>query len=75
MFCPYKFNSSTVNAMGIVGQYEDGNGNRIIGCQCEGKQCEFWNERFGKCCMAVDAYLKGCEDAHNEAKAMRKDRW
>jgi hypothetical protein len=61
--------------MGIVGQYEDGNGNRIAGCQCEQSQCAWWNERFGKCCQAVDAYLKGAEDSRNEAKVSRQNRW
>jgi hypothetical protein len=33
-----------------------------VECECERTDCEWWNERFGKCAVAVDAYLKGQED-------------
>lgn len=39
---------------------------------CLGKDCELWIERFGRCCMAVDAYLKGQADWRAEAQAEAK---
>ncbi len=35
---------------------------------CLKEECAWWNERFGQCCMAVDAYLKGIIDHRNEVK-------
>ena len=32
------------------------------GDDCMRQDCELWNERFGRCSFAVDAYLKGQED-------------
>ena len=51
MFCPFKFNNPSID---------------LRYCQCEKEQCELWNERFGKCSFAVDAYLKGQEDIRAE---------
>jgi len=51
MFCPFKFNNPSID---------------LRYCQCEKEQCELWNERFGKCSLAVDAYLKGQEDIRAE---------
>lgn len=33
---------------------------------CDGADCAWWNEHFGGCCIAVDAYLKGQEDHRAE---------
>jgi len=33
---------------------------------CEQAACQLWNERFGMCSLAVDAYLKGQEDRQKE---------
>jgi len=52
MICPKKFNSVTVDKMGII--WADA-------CHCETTSCAWWNERFGMCCMAVDAHIKGVE--------------
>jgi len=41
--------------------------------QCETTNCAWWNERFGMCCIAVDAYLKGVEDSRREAPVARMD--
>ena len=40
---------------------------------CLGKGCELWNERFGMCCEAVDAYLKGQEDWRAEKELIRAE--
>jgi len=57
MFCPMKF----INPNKPM-EY----------CQCEREQCEWWNERFGRCSLAVDAFLKGNADWRAERDAERK---
>lgn len=53
MICPLKFSPATLGYLG--GLAKDS-------CQCEKGGCELWIERFGRCALAVDAYLKGQED-------------
>jgi hypothetical protein len=59
MLCPIKFNTPYVK--GYLNE-------------CEQVKCAWWNERFGMCCKAVDAYLKGQEDYRNERKINMMDR-
>jgi len=40
--------------------------------ECDRGYCALWNERFGMCSFAVDAYLKGQEDARKERDILRK---
>jgi hypothetical protein len=35
---------------------------------CMMDECSWWNERFGMCCIAVDAYQRGIEDRRKEFK-------
>lgn len=49
MFCPFKF--AKPNKIMEAGQ-----------CECERSSCALWNEHFGICSLAVDAYLKGQAD-------------
>lgn len=42
------------------------------GDDCLKADCELWIERFGRCCMAVDAYLKGQADWRAESQAEAK---
>ena len=35
---------------------------------CEGSSCEWWEEQYGKCSLTVFAFLKGIEDARQEAR-------
>ena len=63
MFCPRKFNAKTLSVNGYA---------PMGGCTCERSACEWWIERFGRCCIAVDAYLKGCEMEGQEALAEAK---
>jgi len=57
MLCPLKFNNPN---------------STMQQCECERTDCEWWNERFGRCSMAVDAYLKGQEDRRLEQDLIRK---
>ena len=41
-------------------------------CGCEKTNCELWNEHFGKCSLAIDAYIKGIEDYRKEFEAERR---
>ena len=41
--------------------------------KCLEANCAWWNEHFGMCCQAVDAYLKGQEDLRKERKFIRKE--
>lgn len=43
--------------------------------ECLKQDCEWFNEHFGRCSLAVDAYLKGQEDHRLEVKQAMKDRW
>ena len=58
MFCPFKFTNSQVDMT------KDLLPTNL--CQCEREQCQLWNERFGKCSLAVDAYLKAQDDLLKE---------
>jgi hypothetical protein len=40
--------------------------------ECDRELCAWWNERFGMCCQAVDAYLKGQEDRRSEQEIVRR---
>ena len=42
-----------------------------IGTDCMRQECELWNERFGMCSFAVDAYLKGQEDWRAERAELK----
>ena len=37
--------------------------------------CAWWEEHLGKCCMAVEAYLKGVADRRLEVKESQRDRY
>jgi hypothetical protein len=50
-------------------------GERVLPADCILNECAWWNEYFGKCCIAVDAYLKGIEDHRLEIKQTIKDRY
>ena len=39
---------------------------------CLKEECAWWNDRFGMCSQAVDAYLKGQEDWRREKETIRK---
>ena len=39
---------------------------------CIYRECAWWEERFGKCCIAVDAYLQSQADRHTEANTRNK---
>jgi len=63
MICPLKFNGTTLDRVGF--HYEGK-------LECEQASCAWWNERFGMCSLAVDAYLKGQEDWRREKEIIRK---
>ena len=62
MICPLKFNSVTLD--------KDGSW-RIGSCDCEKRECGWWNERFEMCSIVVDAYLKGIEDRRRELGVLK----
>jgi len=64
MFCPFKMANPELTShwQPTLTNYTD------TDWQCEKEQCEFWNERFGRCALAVDAYLKGQEDWWKERR-------
>jgi len=68
MFCPFKMANPELASHydSRTEQYTDWN------WECERGKCELWNERFGKCSRAVDAYLKGQEDLRKENEIIRK---
>ena len=39
---------------------------------CLQAECAWWEEQFGKCCIAVDAHLKGVEDRLLEREIARR---
>ena len=43
-------------------------------CDCLKEECAWWNEYFGKCCVAVSSYLKGIEGHRLEIKQTMRDR-
>lgn len=62
MLCPLKFNSLSL-------------GNHIQDmCKCEHQECAWWEERFGKCAIAVNAYLEGREDHQAEVRDFMRNR-
>jgi len=62
MECPFKMANPELASHYLPqsGYYSERN------WQCEQAGCELWNERFGKCSLAVDAYLKEQEDYRKE---------
>jgi len=62
MFCPFKMANPELAThwQPTLTSYTD------TDWVCEREQCELWNERFGKCALAVDAHLKGQEDIRAE---------
>ncbi len=68
MICPMKF----------AQDFPEGYSNELLIAnnylKCHQGDCAWWNDRFGMCCKAVDAYLKGQEDYRAERKAERMDR-
>ena len=42
---------------------------------CDMEKCAWWEEHYGKCCIAVDAYLKGVADHRLEVKENIKNRY
>jgi len=62
MFCPFKMSNPE-----LASRYQPETASYSeTYWQCEKEQCELWNERFGRCALAVDAYLKGEEDYRKE---------
>jgi hypothetical protein len=61
MICPFKLtnpnNDSVKDPLSVI---------------CVEEECALWNERFGMCSLAVDAYLKGQEDWRAEKEMLRK---
>ena len=51
---------------------DDENMHRTEIISCLKEECAWWNDRFGMCSQAVDAYLKGQEDYHREIKSNRE---
>lgn len=41
-------------------------------CTCLKEECAWWNDHFGICSQAVDAFLKGQEDWRREREIIRK---
>ena len=39
---------------------------------CHKKNCELWNDHFGRCSFGVDAFLKGNEDWRREKEDERR---
>ena len=39
---------------------------------CLGAECAWWEAEFGKCCIAVDAYLKAVADHRLEREITRR---
>ena len=62
MKCPIVFSSN------LTGTGEQ----RFVFGDCLKQECEWWNEHFGMCSQAVDAYLKGQEDRRREKEIIRK---
>ncbi len=67
MFCPYKFNSSTMEGR----ELDNAGGLTENICQCEKSKCELWEEFTGTCSHRTLAYLKGVEVARGEARPER----
>lgn len=62
MECPMTFNQQT--------HLPDGE--RLEpGYHCIVNNCAWWNDRFGMCCITVNAYLKGVEDRWQEQRDER----
>ena len=59
MLCPMTFNMQTYLPNGEPLQPD---------YNCCDKKCAWWNERFGMCCIAVDAYQKGIVDRLKELR-------
>ena len=45
------------------------------GDECMRENCAWWEEHFGKCAIAVEAYLKGVADHRLEIKESQRDRY
>jgi len=60
MECPFR-----LIAWATLAQESKERGN-WIDTACAQWNCPLWNERFGKCALAVDAYLKGQADMRAE---------
>ena len=70
MFCPYKMSNEQ-----LAGGYDPAAGSYgERDWECEQNGCQLWNERFGMCSRAVDAYLKGNEDWRRESAAEKAGR-
>lgn len=68
MFCPFKMaNPELVSHYLPKHQFDS-----ETDWECARNNCELWNEHFGRCSLAVDAYLKGQEDYRREKEIMRK---
>lgn len=69
-YCPYKMANPE-----LTGHYDAAQGfSTETAWNCEQGACALWCEYFGKCSLAVDAYLKGHEDFRREKGDERKDR-
>ena len=63
MYCPLKFTKPEYLPDGTPIGGEWG---------CEQSNCAWWEAITGRCCMAVDAYLKGQEDWRREKETIRR---
>ena len=62
MFCPFKMTSPELES-----HYDTHEASYTsTDWECARSSCALWNERFGQCSLAVDAYLKGQEDCLKE---------
>ena len=62
MFCPFKMANPELT--GHYSTYEESyTGNYW---ECARNNCELWNERFGRCSLAVDAHIKAQDDLLKE---------
>jgi len=55
MYCPFKFNSTTLDWEGAPRT-----------CECEKANCALWNTPTGTCAIATLAYLRGVEEERAE---------
>jgi len=64
MYCPKKFNSSTINPDGTI---------VMNSCYCETTKCEWWNRYYEKCSIALDGYLKAKAEQYRESYQAKRN--
>lgn len=50
-------------------------GDKGVSSDCLRQDCAWWEEHFGKCCIAIEAHLKGMADHRLEVKESQRDRF